>query len=244
MLEQIFCCVNFMFACNFLLCFITYFQPSIVPSQQKGTSTTSVQLPLQTDAIYPGDVSSKCATPKIAKSLPPMQLRRSNKLSNHRNLFKHMTLSKTFLSRTADGSDKIKMDAVTTEDKEMLKREHSSPHYFDRGKHFPMEAKTRDGSASIRSGEILEGEDSKEVQEVDVNRFVDKRRVRKKTLVRSLTVHVLAASNEQSKSISGSKIALGKVFSVHMPFSSFRSNASDAEQTIQSSNRALISAFF
>ncbi|VDO46376.1 unnamed protein product [Onchocerca flexuosa] len=184
--------------------------PFIIPSQQKETSTTYGQLPLQTDAIYPEDVSSKCATPKIAKTLSPIQLKRSNKLSNHRNLFKHMTLSKTFLSRATDGSDKMKiMEAVTTEDKEMLKREHSSPISFDRGKHSPMEAKARDESASIRSGEILEGENSKIVQEVGVNCFADKRRVKKKTLVRSLTVYV-AASDEQSTSTPESKITLGK----------------------------------
>uniref|UniRef100_A0A158Q8C1 WD_REPEATS_REGION domain-containing protein n=1 Tax=Elaeophora elaphi TaxID=1147741 RepID=A0A158Q8C1_9BILA len=197
--------------------------PFIVPSQQQETFTSgvSVQLPLQTDAMSPGDISAKCASPKVAKAISPIQLRPSNK-SSRRNLFKHMTLGKTFLSRTTDGNDRIKtMETATKEDKEALTCERSSCHDLDHRKRSTVRNEVE--SASIRYSEVL-APDSEEVREVNANCLIDKLRVKRKTFVRSLTIHTAAASDEPSKSISGSKVMLGKAISMHIPFSAFRFN--------------------
>lgn len=187
----------------FLSRLITYFQPFVISSQQQETSTTNVSLEM--DTIYSGDISAKCATPKGAKTTSPIQLRPSNKLSHRRKLFKHMTLGKTFLSRTADGNEKMKtMETITTENKETFTCKHTSPHNLDHKKRFQLE------STSVRSNEILRAEDSEGVREVDVNCLIDKLRVRRKTFIRSSTIHTSTASDEQFKSMSGSKITLGK----------------------------------
>lgn len=203
----------------FLSHLITYFQLFIISSQQQETFTTgeSVQLPLQTDAVYSRDASAKCGTQKIARSTSTIQSRPSNKFSSRRKLFKHMMLSKTILART-DGSDKIKtMEAVATKDKQALACEHSSSHNLDHEKHLQVEAKVRNEmeSASIQSNEILGEEDS----ERNTNCLIDKLRVQRNILVRSLTTPSSTASDEQSKSMSGSKVTLGKAISMlsHFP---------------------------
>uniref|UniRef100_A0A1I7V5R1 WD_REPEATS_REGION domain-containing protein n=1 Tax=Loa loa TaxID=7209 RepID=A0A1I7V5R1_LOALO len=181
--------------------------PSVIPSQQEETSTANIFATLQTDAIYVGNVSAKCATPKVAKTTSAMQLRRSNKSSSRRKLFERVTLGKTFLTRTADGNDKIKtVGATTTEDKGTLTCEHSSSHNLDHEKRPVVEAKVRNEmeSASRQSSEILKAENSGKVQED----FIGKLRVRRKTFVRSSTIHTAAASDEQFKSISASKVTL------------------------------------
>ncbi|VIO95811.1 Tomosyn (vertebrate synaptic protein) homolog protein 1-like [Brugia malayi] len=177
------------------------YDPFVISSQQQETSTTNVSLEM--DTIYSGDISAKCATPKGAKTTSPIQLRPSNKLSHRRKLFKHMTLGKTFLSRTADGNEKMKtMETITTENKETFTCKHTSPHNLDHKKRFQLE------STSVRSNEILRAEDSEGVREVDVNCLIDKLRVRRKTFIRSSTIHTSTASDEQFKSMSGSKITL------------------------------------
>ncbi|KAL3997357.1 LLGL2 family protein [Acanthocheilonema viteae] len=183
--------------------------PFIVPSRKQETSTTntSVQLPLQTDVTYPEDISVKCVTPKLVKNTSAVQLRPSNKSSNRRKLLKHMTL---LLNRTADGNDKIKtVESITTDDKdkEVLTYEHSSSHNLDHKKRPPVgsEVKIRNEieSGSIRNDEIVRADDSF---------LIDKLRVKRKTFIRSLTIHTTTAatSDEQSKSISRSKVMLGK----------------------------------
>uniref|UniRef100_A0A1I8EI81 LLGL domain-containing protein n=1 Tax=Wuchereria bancrofti TaxID=6293 RepID=A0A1I8EI81_WUCBA len=149
------------------------YDPFVVSSQQQETSTTNVSVLLEMDTIYSGDISAKCATPKVAKTTSPIQLRLSNKLSHRRKLFKHMTLGKTFLTRTADGNEKIKTmeTIITAEDKETFICKHTSPHNLDHKKLFQLE------STSVRSNEILRAEDSEGVRElqygVDTRRSMD-----------------------------------------------------------------------
>ncbi|KAM3721726.1 1-deoxy-D-xylulose 5-phosphate reductoisomerase [Dirofilaria immitis] len=178
--------------------------------------------------MYPGNVSPTCTIPEVVKSISPILLRPSNKLSSRQKIFKHVSLRKAFLTHTIDGSDKMKMmEAIATENRKTLKYGHFSLHIFGRGKYPPMEAKIRDGNASVESNKIR-GEDSQEVQEVNVNCSVDKFRNRRKTLVRSLTVHVAAAYDEQSKSTL-SKIMLGKGACIYHSFFVFRFYDSEIE---------------
>lgn len=166
--------------------------------------------------MYPVDTSVKCTTSKLSKTTSPIQRRRSSKSSNHRKLIKHMT-EKAFFNRTTDGDDKLKIvDEVTTSGPTC---EHSSLHNLDLRNHPPVqnEVKIRNEveSGSIRNTENVEG-----VQEVDASYLIEKLRVKRKTLVRALTIHA-AASDEQCKSISGSKIVLGKAISMCISFSFF-----------------------
>ncbi|MCP9264101.1 STB5L [Dirofilaria immitis] len=150
-----------------------------------------------TNAMYPGNVSPTCTIPEVVKSISPILLRPSNKLSSRQKIFKHVSLRKAFLTHTIDGSDKMKMmEAIATENRKTLKYGHFSLHIFGRGKYPPMEAKIRDGNASVESNKI--------------RGKIRKKFKRRKTLVRSLTVHVAAAYDEQSKSTL-SKIMLGLV---------------------------------
>lgn len=220
---------------QFLSYLITYFQPFIVSSQQQETSTTNIsgQSPSHTDAICMGDFSDKCATSKVSKTTSPVQPKPTNKSSNRRNIFKHMPLGKAFLNRTADGNDKMKtVDTVTTNDKEALTIQKISSRSLDSAKHQSVrnEIKIQNEveSGSLRNNEILRAEVPEEVREVDAYCLIDKLRIKRKTFVRSSTIHTATASDEHSKSISGSKIMLGKAISMHTPFSVF--NISDRDK--------------
>uniref|UniRef100_A0A915PQS7 Lethal giant larvae homologue 2 domain-containing protein n=1 Tax=Setaria digitata TaxID=48799 RepID=A0A915PQS7_9BILA len=187
--------------------------PSVVPLPLQKIFTTSipVQLPLQMDSIHLEDISGICSTPEVDETASSSQSGYSHKWSSRRKLFKNMALGKGFLTRTIDMNDRTKArKTLTSEDKETLASQHSWPRDLDCGKHLTMKTKTEDEieNVSTTNSEISKSGETESVRRADINCLINKLRIRKKTLVRSLTLNVATACEEQSEAMLGSKLTL------------------------------------
>lgn len=204
---------------------IIFFQPFIVSLQQRHSSTTNVFVPFERGNTDPLDVSAKFATPKIArtKTTAPkkvtkamsMQLKSSNKPSACRMLFKRVTL--TLLT----GADV---------DKDTLMSDHSTSNSFVHLQRRLVDSKVWNEIeiSSKDDKKILRTNDSDEVEEDYVNYLINKLRVKRKSLQSSSTyTGVGAVCDGQCKSVSKSKVMLGKAISmlIFRYFNDFTKNA-------------------
>lgn len=168
----------------------TYFQPSAAPQLQQTSGSVTVHFVRKTITPSPEISVEEYSHQKLTACTVPRQTETSKKQSIRLKLFKQLWISKSLVDCSQDQANE--MGRVSTDEAKVMIAGHPTSHDYSLSQDLG-ELNVRDGTqtATAPSKPITKpGDEATAVSPlVDMNRFVNMLRGKRKTLVRSLTIN-------------------------------------------------------